>query len=164
VAADTRSAVNESLTPGLTWQPLLPPWQVRPSAAVTGPFLGPQWGDERLPGALWDRIRRAPSGCWLWKRETNSSSYASTVWRGRRELVHRLVWQALVGPIPDGCELDHLCRERRCCRPDHLQPVTHAENCRRRGCGPRGKEPGAARTTHQRGVPPHPTWGRNPDV
>jgi len=100
VAADTRSAVNESLTPGLTWQPLLPPWQVRPSAAVTGPFLGPQWGDERLPGALWDRIRRAPSGCWLWKRETNSSSYASTVWRGRRELVHRLVWQALVGPIP----------------------------------------------------------------
>ena len=37
----------------------------------------------------------------------------------------------VVGPIPDGCELDHLCRNRACCNPDHLEPVTHLENVRR---------------------------------
>lgn len=54
------------------------------------------------------------------------------VWReGRRHLAHRLAYEAAKGPIPDGMELDHLCRNRWCRNPDHLQPVTHAENSRR---------------------------------
>jgi hypothetical protein len=43
-------------------------------------------------------------------------------------LVHRLVYEYLVGPIPPGMQLDHLCRNRRCCNPDHLEPVTNRAN------------------------------------
>ena len=45
--------------------------------------------------------------------------------------VHRIVYETLVGAIPDGLELDHLCRRRACARPEHLEPVTRRENLRR---------------------------------
>lgn len=62
-------------------------------------------------------------------------------------MAHRLVYEQLVGPIPAGLDLDHLCRNRPCCNPDHLEPVTRAENLRR-GIG--GKLAGLrqARLTH----------------
>lgn len=44
---------------------------------------------------------------------------------------HVVVWEEAHGPVPDGLELDHLCRVRACVREDHLELVTHAENCRR---------------------------------
>lgn len=44
---------------------------------------------------------------------------------------HRVAWELLVGPIPEDLELDHLCKNPRCVNPNHLEPVTHAENCRR---------------------------------
>lgn len=50
---------------------------------------------------------------------------------GGTKLVHRVVFELLVGPIPDGLELDHLCRTPACCNPAHLEPVTHAENVNR---------------------------------
>jgi hypothetical protein len=57
---------------------------------------------------------------------------------------HRVVYEALVGPVPEGLELDHLCKESRCVNPAHLEPVTHAENVRRgRGWGGQN-----ARKTH----------------
>lgn len=45
--------------------------------------------------------------------------------------VHRVVWESVNGPVPDGMELDHICRIRACCNPDHLEAVTHSENVRR---------------------------------
>lgn len=71
--------------------------------------------------------------CWLWTGATNRGGYG-VISKGRREgavIVHRTVWQLLVGPIPDGTELDHLCRVRSCCNPDHLEPVTRAVNVAR---------------------------------
>lgn len=48
--------------------------------------------------------------------------------RGRKVLVHRYVYEQTIGVVPDGMELDHLCRNRACCNPDHLEPVTSREN------------------------------------
>lgn len=69
--------------------------------------------------------------CWLWTGVVGNSGYASTYSEGRRAGVHRLVYEVFWGPIPVGLELDHLCRNRRCYNPWHLEPVTHAENMRR---------------------------------
>ncbi len=47
---------------------------------------------------------------------------------GRRVLTHRVMYEHWVGPIEVGLELDHLCRTKACCNPDHLEPVTRSEN------------------------------------
>lgn len=68
--------------------------------------------------------------CWIWTRSRNVGGYG--VINVSREqgvrVVHRVVWELLVGAIPDDLELDHLCRVRQCCNPDHLEPVTRKVN------------------------------------
>lgn len=73
-----------------------------------------------------DRGYKTP--CWIWQRGKHSGGYGLT---GRHSYVHRLLYEERYGPVPDGRELDHLCRQASCVNPDHLEPVTHAENCRR---------------------------------
>ncbi|MUN41494.1 HNH endonuclease signature motif containing protein [Actinomadura litoris] len=85
--------------------------------------------DERL----WARID-ADGPCWLWTGAKHRNGYGA-INRGRRGLgtavVHRFVWELLVGPVPEGMDLDHLCRVRECCNPDHLQPVSRPDNVAR---------------------------------
>lgn len=69
--------------------------------------------------------------CWLWTRGIKSHGYGNAAFGGRFWNAHRLVWEQLVGPIPDGVQLDHLCRVRHCVNPDHLEPVTPATNSQR---------------------------------
>lgn len=69
--------------------------------------------------------------CWIWHAATNGGGYGAVKIAGKMEPAHRVVYEILVGPIPDGLHLDHLCRRRRCVRPDHLEPVTNGENLRR---------------------------------
>lgn len=70
------------------------------------------------------------TGCWLYTGTTHKG-YARVKVEGQRVMLHRALYERVVGPVPDGLELDHLCRVRNCVNPDHLEPVTHAENMAR---------------------------------
>lgn len=71
------------------------------------------------------------TGCWLWEGSRNDRGYGLTSLGRRKTMAHRAVYLASGLPIPDGLELDHLCRNPPCCNPQHLEPVTHKENMRR---------------------------------
>ena len=76
-----------------------------------------------------------PSGCWLWTGSRTRDGYGLITTREggkqRRSYVHRIAYVKVHGFIPDGLEIDHLCRVRNCFNPSHLEAVTHAENLRR---------------------------------
>ena len=73
------------------------------------------------------------SGCWLWLGFITNRGYANSKNRSfpGEQLGHRLSYMYHVGPIPEGTEIDHLCRVCSCVNPAHLEAVTHAENQRR---------------------------------
>lgn len=74
-----------------------------------------------------------PNGCWESQLGICSSGY-SQVWdndQKRLVMAHVVAYEALIGPVPDGRELDHTCRNRKCWNPMHLDPVPHGENVRR---------------------------------
>lgn len=66
--------------------------------------------------------------CWTWTGRVEDNGYVRLFFGGERWLLHRLVWSILVGPIPEGLVLDHQCKVRSCCNPDHLRVVTQEEN------------------------------------
>lgn len=81
---------------------------------------------------LMERVEQAEDGCWLWTGYVMPNGYAKlTTPNGRSNLAHRLMHEELVGPIPGGLDLDHLCRVRACVNPAHLEPVTRRENLAR---------------------------------
>ena len=69
--------------------------------------------------------------CWEWDKAKDSLGYGRVWVNEKAMLVHRVAYEAIIGPIPAGMELDHLCRNPKCYNPEHLEAVTHAENMRR---------------------------------
>lgn len=99
---------------------------------------------------FWDKVRRSgEDDCWEWTAYTTPRGYGHFAIRhGLKMLAHRFAYELLVGPIPEGLELDHtchtkdpacvagdLCSHRRCVNPAHLEPVTKRENGKRSRAG-----------------------------
>jgi hypothetical protein len=86
------------------------------------------------------------TGCWVWQLSLTTGGYGQIriPELKRQGPAHRVYYERLVGPIPEGLELDHLCRNRACVNPSHLEPVTHQVNGLR-GVGPCAEN---ARKTH----------------
>lgn len=82
--------------------------------------------------------------CIVWTAAKSRLGYGHMGVDGRTREVHRVAYEAFVGPVPEGLTLDHLCRNRACVNPDHLEPVPHRENVLR-GEGPTAVN---ARKTH----------------
>jgi len=94
--------------------------------------MSKQWTFERR---VLRHVIRQPDGCWIWPRAKVWNGYGQ-VWNGNKlVMVHRYVYENMVGPVPEGMQLDHLCRNRLCCNPEHLEIVTPRENTLR-GIGP----------------------------
>jgi HNH endonuclease len=87
---------------------------------------------------FWSKVNRTPEGCWTWLASFTGQGYGK-FWTGRTLIgAHVLAWELVNRrEVPAGCELDHLCRNRGCLNPWHLEPVVPCEN-KRRGCSPAG--------------------------
>lgn len=69
------------------------------------------------------------TGCWEWAGRGTPNGYGHIrTGGGKRQMVHRVSYEMTYGPIPEGLDLDHLCRVRRCLNPAHLEAVTHRVN------------------------------------
>lgn len=68
------------------------------------------------------------TGCHDWPGSTSKKGYGKVYRGGRNWMAHVWYWTQRNGPVPAGLQLDHKCRNRRCCNPDHLEPVTNLEN------------------------------------
>jgi hypothetical protein len=98
---------------------------------MLGPVL-PVFGDPRLPPRFWAKVRvDETTGCWIWIASLNRG-YGQISVGGRPVKAYRHAYLTLVGPVPEGLELDHVkargCVGPVCCNPAHLEPVTHRVN------------------------------------
>lgn len=104
------------------------------------------YGSTKLPPKFWTKVEIGPDGfhsqtgenlgpCWIWIAGIDGNGYGS--WGGSIgdkivvRAAHRWAYLVLIGDVPIGLELDHLCEIKLCCNPTHLEPVSHAVNCRR---------------------------------
>lgn len=71
------------------------------------------------------------TGCWEFRGYKDACGYGRMMADGKSHPAHRVAYEIMVGPIPEGLELDHLCRNPACCNPSHLDPVTHRTNLMR---------------------------------
>lgn len=93
-----------------------------------------------LPQKFWEKVNKngqvpdscpALGACWIWNGATSRTGYGYWAVKRVKKLIHRLTYVDSKGEIPAGLEIDHLCKNRGCCNPHHLEAVTHKENLAR---------------------------------
>lgn len=80
---------------------------------------------------FWECVDKS-GDCWLWTAALKGDGYGSLLHNGSIKTAHRVAYELTHGPIPDGLDLDHMCHNKRCVRPEHLRPVTHGQNMQNR--------------------------------
>jgi len=111
-----------------------------------------QFMNSEVRERFWSRIERGdPEECWPWRTRSSRNGYSLWEWLGMSWMVHRVAYTLVKGPIPDGLTVDHLCRNKRCCNPSHLDAVTGSENTKRAMEAKYGSRPEPCGYTHQPG-------------
>jgi hypothetical protein len=81
-----------------------------------------------LEERLFSRCKENEAGCWIWTGAKAGTGYGHIVVKGRGRPAHRVMYEFLIADVPEGLDLDHLCRTRDCVNPWHLEPVTRRVN------------------------------------
>lgn len=74
------------------------------------------------------KVQKTPNGCWHWTAAKDNKGYGRFAAGGRNNQAYAWAYRHFVGPVPEGFELDHTCRNRACVNPAHLEPVPHKVN------------------------------------
>ncbi|WP_419827679.1 HNH endonuclease [Sphingomonas sp.] len=104
------------------------------------------FGHPCLPTRFWDQVFVSPNGCWLWIGAIGTGGYGNCMIDGRVQNVHRITLGRF-RVIEGGKVADHLCRQRSCCNPDHLEQVSNQENTIRGASADANRRRGAALTS-----------------
>src|ERR1043166_7060111 len=73
------------------------------------------------------------NGCWIWQGRKTANGYGTFELQYKDHRAHKYHFEKKYGPVPVGKQLDHKCKVKACCNPDHVEPVTQIENMRRAG-------------------------------
>lgn len=74
------------------------------------------------------RVNFMAEGCFVWEGQTTNWGYGIISVSGTKQAIHRFVYEQVFGPIPEGLVIDHMCRNKLCVNPSHLQAISHEEN------------------------------------
>lgn len=107
-------------------------WRVNGDPVAPPPPRQPAPRRSRIPeDRFHEKYTKDMSGCWHWTSAIDGAGYSQLTINDKPVRAYRWYYELVKGPVPTGLELDHLCANKLCVNPDHLEAVTHRENIRR---------------------------------